>query len=581
MKTVMKKWTYSTTCLLIWALLCSVKLYAASSHDALFEVLLDANSHPYFQQPLDSSEQAKLKKLYQLNENQLLWFSSEHPVKTINQLLELYAAAPTQGLNSDDYAYQYLKSKWLNIQQSNPDFYQFAVFDTALSLTFIRYLKDLHYGRVAAKLQGFRLDPKKNIDLASAIYGAIQIGALDSLVADLEPQLKPYQQLKTALVKYRRLAQQFKQPLHFALKESLHPGDWSSEVSKLRLHLNALSTPIGQAIEPSIDSNNVYTEDLVIKVKALQTQHGQLNDGIIGKQTLATLNTPFEHRVEQIELAMERLRWISVPRQSPFILVNIPAFQLWAFNTEEHNLSDPLTMRVIVGKAKNRIKPYEKESKKKALQTPIFTAKLSYLVFNPYWNIPESILLQEILPLLEQDPDYLQKNNMEIVSRFAHDAPVYALNETNIQRLYNKQLHLRQRPGRKNALGHIKFIFPNNHNIYLHDTPARSLFKRSKRDFSHGCIRVENPNILAEFVLSNQSEWNATKIKQTMRSNKPSIVDVKQKIPVLIFYSTALPSPAGIAFYPDIYDHDSALTVALDQRSKIFATVQTPLLVAF
>ncbi|WP_221895303.1 L,D-transpeptidase family protein [Bathymodiolus japonicus methanotrophic gill symbiont] len=119
------------------------------------------------------------------------------------------------------------------------------------------------------------------------------------------------------------------------------------------------------------------------------------------------------------------------------------------------------------------------------MQTPIFSAQLSYLVFNPYWNIPKSILTQEILPLLEKDPEYLQKNNMEIVSRFAHNAPVYAINEVNIQRLYNGQLHLRQRPGRKNALGHIRFIFPNSHNIYLHDTPAHSLFKRSKRDFSH------------------------------------------------------------------------------------------------
>ena len=569
-----------TATLLIWVLLCSLKAHADTTHDAIFEILLDSNNHPYFQQNYKHTEQASLRKLYRLNQNQLLWFSSKHPVQTINQLLEHYANAPTQGLISNDYAYQYLTAQWQNIRQNNPDFYQFAAFDTALSLTFLRYLNDLHYGRVPPQLQGFRLEHKKIIDLASAIYGAIQIDAINSLVADMQPKLKPYQQLKTALVKYRRLAQYIKEPLHFELEDSLHPGEWSREVSKLHLYLDALNTPIEQPFKPSNNTDHVYTDDLVIQVQALQAQHGQPSDGIIGKQTLTTLNTPFSKRVEQIELAMERLRWLPDQQQEAFILVNIPAFQLWAYDTEISQ-SDLLTMKVIVGKAKNRIKANEDESKKKALQTPIFTARLSYLVFNPYWNIPKSILMQEILPLLEKDPDYLQKNNMEIVSRFTHNAPVYAINKNNIRRLYSGQLHLRQRPGRKNALGHIKFIFPNNYNIYLHDTPAHSLFKRNKRDFSHGCIRVENPNELAQFVLRNQPEWDAAKIKEAMKANKPSILDVKQKIPVLIFYSTAFINRTGLAFYPDIYDHDNTLKHALAQRSKLFTTLHTSMLAAF
>ena len=569
-----------TATLLIWVLLCSLKAHADTTHDAIFEILLDSNNHPYFQQNYKHTEQASLRKLYRLNQNQLLWFSSKHPVQTINQLLEHYANAPTQGLISNDYAYQYLTAQWQNIQQNNPDFYQFAAFDTALSLTFLRYLNDLHYGRVPPQLQGFRLEHKKIIDLASAIYGAIQIDAINSLVADMQPKLKPYQQLKTDLVKYRRLAQYIKEPLHFELEDSLHPGEWSREVSKLHLYLDALNTPIEQPFKPSNNTDHVYTDDLVIQVQALQAQHGQPSDGIIGKQTLTTLNTPFSKRVEQIELAMERLRWLPDQQQEAFILVNIPAFQLWAYDTGLSQ-SDLLTMKVIVGKAKNRIKANEEESKKKALQTPIFTARLSYLVFNPYWNIPKSILIQEILPLLEKDPDYLQKNNMEIVSRFTHNAPVYAINKNNIRRLYSGQLHLRQRPGRKNALGHIKFIFPNNYNIYLHDTPAHSLFKRNKRDFSHGCIRVENPNELAQFVLRNQPEWDAAKIKEAMKANKPSILDVKQKIPVLIFYSTAFINRTGLAFYPDIYDHDNTLKHALAQRSKLFTTLHTSMLAAF
>lgn len=561
-------------------LLCSFVLHAETAHDAIFKVLLESNSHPYFQQPYSKTEQSNLKKLYQLNQNRLLWFSSKHPAQTINQLLELFANAPAQGLISSDYTTQHLATQWQNIQQNNPDLYQFAAFDTALSLTFLRYLHDLHYGRVSPQQQGFRLPQKKIIDLASALYGAIQIDEVNDLTVDMEPKLKPYQQLKSALIKYRRLAQHFKPPLHFELEESLHPGDWSKEVSKLRLYLDALNTAIELPIITANYTDHIYTDDLVTQIQELQAQHGQLSDGIIGKQTLTTLNTPFSQRVEQIVFAMERLRWLPDQQQGSFILVNIPAFQLWAYDPKQSQ-GDLLTMKVIVGKAKKRIKAHEAKSRKKALQTPIFSAQLSYLVFNPYWNIPKSILTQEILPLLEKDPEYLQKNNMEIVSRFAHNAPVYAINEVNIQRLYNGQLHLRQRPGRKNALGHIKFIFPNSHNIYLHDTPAHSLFKRSKRDFSHGCIRVEKPNSLAQFVLRNQPEWDETKIRKVLRTNKPSIIDVTHKIPMLIFYSTALADQKGVAFYPDIYGHDSTLKYALAQRSELFSPAPSSMLAGF
>ncbi|MCK5871082.1 MAG: L,D-transpeptidase family protein [Methyloprofundus sp.] len=497
------KRSHKATILLAWVLLCSFKVHADTTHDAIFKVILSSNSHPYFNETYSSTEKTKLKKLYKLNQNQLFWFSSKHPVQAINQLLALYTDAPTQGLISSDYAEQHLKTQWQNIQHSNPDFYQFAVFDTAFSLTFLRYLNDLHYGRVPPQLLGFRLQQKKIIDITSAIFGALQINAISSLIEDLEPKLKPYQQLKVALAKYRRLDQYFKKPLHFKLERSLRPGEWSTEVSKLHLFFEALNTPFELPIKTHTITSNTYTDDIVIKVQNLQTRHGLINDGIIGKQTLAILNTPFSQRVEQIELAMERMRWIPEQQQGPFILVNIPAFQLWAYDTKQSH-DDVLSMKVIVGKAKNKVQGKNKNEDK--LQTPIFTAELSYLVFSPYWNIPKSILTEEILPLLEKDPDYLQKNNMEIVSRFTHDAPVYAINENSISRLYSGQLNLRQRPGRKNALGNIKFIFPNNYAIYLHDTPALSLFKRNKRDFSHGCIRVENPNKLAQFVLRKQPE---------------------------------------------------------------------------
>lgn len=190
------KRSHKATILLAWVLLCSFKVHADTTHDAIFKVILSSNSHPYFNETYSSTEKTKLKKLYKLNQNQLFWFSSKHPVQAINQLLALYTDAPTQGLISSDYAEQHLKTQWQNIQHSNPDFYQFAVFDTAFSLTFLRYLNDLHYGRVPPQLLGFRLQQKKIIDITSAIFGALQINAISSLIEDLEPKLKPYQQLK-------------------------------------------------------------------------------------------------------------------------------------------------------------------------------------------------------------------------------------------------------------------------------------------------------------------------------------------------------------------------------------------------
>ena len=570
------KLSYSTIPFLLWALLYPLAntAYADTSHVDI-NFLLNSKTHPYFLKPYTDKEHETLKELYQLNKSQLLWFSVKHPVHTINQLLELYTNASTQGLNSADYASQYLKYQWQKLQQNNPGFHEFAIFDTALSLTFLRYLNDLHYGRINPNQLGFGLPEKNIINFASHIYGAIQINAISALTERMEPKLIAYQQLKQTLEKYRRLNQHFDQTVHFNFEQTLYPGDWSTQISELEYYLDALNTPINQAIVAKTETSNTYTPGIAAKVRNLQTNHNLTSDGIIGKQTLEALNTPLNKRIEQIELAMERLRWLPEQQKGRFILVNIPAFQLWAYNTGQKH-GDMLNMKVVVGKAKNKGK---EKSRDKALQTPVFTANLSYLVFNPYWNIPKNILTEEILPLVEKKTDYLQNHNMEIVSQFSHQATALPINEENINRLYSGQLHLRQRPGPGNALGHIKFIFPNNYNVYLHDTPALSLFNRQQRDFSHGCIRVENPSKLAIFALQEQPEWDDTKIQSAMTSNEPSIVDLKQTIPVLIFYTTTLVTKTGTVFYPDIYNHDSILQSALVERSQLLAipTVATKL----
>jgi len=572
MKTTTKKARLNASHLLLWALLlCPLGANAGNKHTiAITQSLLQANSHPYFINAYPLKERETLQSLYQLNEYQLLWFSVKHPVQTINQLLNLYANAPTQGLIAADYAYIKLEKQWHTLQKSKPSLAQFLAFDTALSLTFLRYLNDLHDGRVPPERQNFYLTPKSAIDFVSRIYTAIKTESVFELAQNMEPKLHPYQQLKIALKKFRHLNAQLKEPVHFNFDRTLRPGDWSTQVGKLQNYLNALNSP---SLTPKIETNqntktnNTYTGSVVTKVRNLQADYNLESDGVIGKQTLELLNTPLSKRIEQIELSMERLRWLPEQPSGPFILVNIPAFQLWAYNTDKAK-NNSLHMKVIVGKSYADDKD---EDKKSSLQTPIFSGNISYLVFRPYWNIPYSILTEEILPLLERDPTYLERNDLEIVANFSHQATPLPSTPENIKQLYSKKLYLRQRPGRKNALGHIKFMFPNNYNIYLHDTPGTSLFSRTKRDFSHGCIRVENPSALALFTLRNNSGWTEQKIAEAMYSDAPSIVDLEQKIPVLIFYSTALATQSRVSFYPDIYNHDNALKTTITERSRSLA----------
>jgi len=528
----------------------------------------------YFKKIQTKEETETLVNLYQLTNQQLLWFNVESPITRINQLLTTFSLAKDQGLNPADYNIKKLNAHWLKLLQGNPSFVEFSNFDQALSLTFIRYLNDLHYGRIDPKSIGYHLPKKEYSDLAKPIFSALQNNTIDTLIGNREPNNDTYKKLKIALKKYNELNALWNLPLEFYFEESLRPGDWSTQVSSLRNYLNLLqSTPI-TSNQISTPPDNNYIGEIVNKIRILQKNYNLVNDGIIGKQTLAVLNTPLSHRVKQIELSMERIRWLPEQQQGPNIFVNIPAFRLWANNPQIKN--DDLSMKVIVGKTKKRVKNKQKyntvekiAAEAKSLQTPVFTADLSFLVFNPYWNIPKNILKKEVLPQLEKKPDYLEQHNMEIVPHFSHQAEILPNNEENISLLYTEQLRLRQRPGNKNSLGNIKFIFPNNYAIYLHDTPFRGLFRQTKRDFSHGCIRVENPPALAKFILKNRKNWNKYKTKAILKTKEPTIVGVlSSKIPVVIFYTTVLPNETDVSFYPDIYGLDEILITALSVRSQ-------------
>jgi murein L,D-transpeptidase YcbB/YkuD len=300
---------------------------------------------------------------------------------------------------------------------------------------------------------------------------------------------------------------------------------------------------------------SAYEGALVDGVKRFQVRHGLESDGILGKGTWATLHIPLAWRVRQIELALERLRWLPHLGQDRLLAVNIPMFHLWGWDSIPPSGAPLFGMDVIVGRSLNR-------------RTPVFVEEMRYLTFRPYWNVPPGILRQDVLPAIERDADYLQKQNMEIVRGPGDDAQPVVATAENVELLRQGVLRVRQRPGPSNAMGLVKFIFPNDENVYMHGTPAQELFRRTRRDFSSGCIRLENPVALAAWALKDQPEWTRDRILAAMNGSQPRRVNLTRPIRVILFYVTAvvMPEDGTAHFAEDIYGHDARLDRALVSR---------------
>jgi murein L,D-transpeptidase YcbB/YkuD len=293
---------------------------------------------------------------------------------------------------------------------------------------------------------------------------------------------------------------------------------------------------------------------LVAALKQFQTLHGLAPDGALSKETFRHLTTPLLHRVEQIELTLERWRWL--PKlETPPLFVNIPQYRLFAFGTTQDREADMLKLDVIVGKAFPNTR------------TPVFSEEMRYLVFRPYWDVPYSIATRELLPEIHKNPGYMDKQNLELVRGPGDDAKPVPPTQENLAALVAGTLRLRQRPGDDNALGLVKFMLPNEYNVYLHSTPAKGLFSEARRAFSHGCIRVSDPVALAEHVLKGQpGDWTREKIEAAMNGTETFRVPLTSPIPVYILYGTAIASEAGqVFFFDDVYGHDARLAALLGE----------------
>ena len=429
-----------------------------------------------------------------------------------------------------------------------------ASVESQLTRMSMRFVDHVQHGRVDPRTLGFALpraaEPRESAALVAELSRSRDVhAAIDSL----EPPYARFRALESLLARYRSLAASTELAALPERRTTLRPGDRWSGMGALRALLGAT----GDAPEPPADAvtgadSDQLDSSLVEGVKRFQLHHGLVADGIVGRLTLAELRTPFASRVTQIELTMERWRWLPVLDAPRLIVVNIPEFHLYALDRRADGARTEEVMDVIVGSAYN------------GRRTPVFASDMRSVIFHPYWDVPRSIARREEILHIRRDPGYADRQGMEIVRGGDVGAVRYAMTPSNMQRVIDGGLRLRQRPGPRNALGAVKFVFPNPYNVFLHGTPEEYLFAQLRRDFSHGCVRASDPAALADFVLRDEG-WDPARIRDAMGGEEEMRrVTLKHPIPVFVVYATVVVDEDGApSFYPDIYGHDAALARTL------------------
>jgi murein L,D-transpeptidase YcbB/YkuD len=434
------------------------------------------------------------------------------------------ANAPEDGLNADSLGLAELQTM-LKAPEATPQL------DTHLTYSVVGYVSQLCFGRVHT--QTIDSDPPTaatKCDVPQMVHDAIQQNTVQNLAAQLSPAMPEYQNLKSALKTYREIAAQGGwAPL------SNNKGKSAVDNADTLAHNLAL---LGD-LESAVGNEVLSTEDLKEGVKRFQSRHGLEPDGVLNKNTLAALSIPVEQRIEQIQINLDRMRRTNSVFEPRHLRVNIPAFHLSVHEGDEI----PLEMRVIVGSDENR--------------TPMLDSQIEFVVFSPYWHIPLSIATKELLPKIQQDSNYLRKQNIEVMRRFGNGLQTVNPSMINWHSPDGLDYQLRQKPGPTNTLGLVKFIFPNPYSVYLHDTPTDNLFDRLTRTLSHGCVRVESPRELANYLLRDQTAWSAERIESAMHAGQETHVPLKSPLPIHILYWTAWADAAGkVQFRKDVYGYD-------------------------
>jgi len=493
-----------------------------SKDNSYSDLFLDSAAIRNFitQNKVPDSISRRLRSFYNARNYQFAWFSSDGLTEQARGFWNLHDYVTTYDNDSS------LKDKKLqkkmdrliaddefSVSASNKDF-----INTELKLTehFITYMLNNYEKGYVKRKEMERFIPRKKEDpLALADSLINKKHKDDKYFEDLN---QSYKGLKDQLSRYLTIARNGGWPQINSIKKPLKKGASSPDIAIIKRRL-AITGDL-----PGNDTTQVFNDTLVVAVKNFQSRHGFNETGIISDSLIKEMNVPAVKRVEQLLMNMDRMRWLANNPSGNLIVVNIPEFVMHVYEGKQKAFD----IDVVVGKEGH--------------STMMFNGDLNQVVFSPYWNVPPSIVAKEILPAMEKNPNYIAKENMEITGN-DDGLPV-----------------VRQKPGAGNALGKVKFLFPNSFNIYFHDTPAKSLFEKDKRAYSHGCIRLREPEKLANYVLRNQPEWTPEKISEAMNSGDEKYVKVKDPIPVVITYYTAWVDENGrLNFREDIYGHDASL----------------------
>ncbi len=480
-----------------------------------------------------------LQRFYVKREYRPAWVSGDN--LSIEELVGAFCRADQEGLDPGNYSLSLLSRLHTGGYETDDledeeGAKRLAQLDLALTYALVTYGAHLTNGYARPQWD----TSQDSIRMDDQLQKALDSGTIREALAELLPSHEQYQRLKQALADYRRLQSR---------------GGWPSvkdarDLANLQLRLAAT----GNLHSSDVDN----PESLAAAIKKFQSRHGLTPSGKVDGLTLSALNVPLESRIRQIEINLERWRWLPKTLGDRYIMVNVPAFELQA--VEEGKTA--LRMPVVVGQ---EYKP-----------TPLFSQKMKYLVLNPSWNIPESITKEEILPALMTDPAYLSRNGIEVVSMETKEVvDVAEIDWESLDPEEDFPYRLRQQPGEDNSLGKIKFIFPNEFDVYLHDTPAQQLFHRRKRDFSHGCVRVSKPYELAAWVLEGKSEWNPDSLREAATTNEEKTIKLPKPMPVYILYWTCWVEENGtVSFREDLYDQDKKMFSIMPPQTSGSAEAQ-------
>ncbi len=534
-----------------------VESVADGATAATVQEVLETSRHPWLRWPHLDDVATALDDLYRRESDRLVWFEGGRALPAGEEAIDALSRSEEHALRPSDYDAERIQADWKGLQGPAPvEARERALLDVAVSAGVLRVIQAVRTGRVDPRTLdwGYDVRPQK-LDPAALLLGARDGGGVSLLLDGLEPPFPHYKRNRKALAHYRSLERAGEPEGVPSLphgRRKVTPGEPWVGVPQLRARLRVFGDLENDAgNRTAAEGTPLYEGELVEAVKRFQARHILDVDGAIGGATLEALNVPLSARVGQLELAMERGRWLPPLTDRPTVFVNVPLFRLWASDPVRDE--EVLRMKVVVGKSLSH-------------NTPLFVQEMEYVVFRPYWNPPYSIVSEEILPKVRKNPSYLEAERYEIVASGEDSAAALPATPANLDAVAAGRLYIRQKPGPTNSLGLAKFIFPNRANVYMHGTPAPHLFARTRRDFSHGCIRLEDPAGLAEWALRDVPGWTRERIDAAMRAERPTKVNLREPLRVVIFYDTVhVNSENVVHFVGDIYGHDRTLEAALER----------------